>query len=90
LTLWYQGIRTNAAEPMYIALNGTTIVVNEDVNAAQTTAWVQWDIPLQTFADKGVNLTNVSSITIGFGNKSNPVAGGSGHVFFDDIRLYLE
>ena len=88
LTLWYQGIRTNAAEPMYVALNGTAVVFNEDANAAQTTAWVRWDIPLQTFADMGINLTNVSSITIGFGNPNNPVAGGSGHVFFDDIRLY--
>ena len=51
----------------------------------------QWDIPLQAFADQGVNLANVGSITIGFGNRENPRAstGGSGHVFFDDIRLYL-
>jgi hypothetical protein len=35
-----------------------------------------------------VNLSNVGSITLGLGNKSNPVAGGEGHVFIDDIRLY--
>ena len=27
-------------------------------------------------------------ISISFGNRNNPVAGGSGMVFFDDIRLY--
>jgi len=35
-----------------------------------------------------VNLANVNTISIGFGNKANPQAGGSGHVFIDDIRLY--
>jgi hypothetical protein len=28
-------------------------------------------------------------MSIGFGNKANPIAGGSGTVFFDDIRLYI-
>jgi hypothetical protein len=35
-----------------------------------------------------VNLTNVNTIAIGFGDKNNPQLGGSGVVFFDDIRLY--
>ncbi len=87
LTLWYYGIRSNAAESMYVALNDA-IVVNSNQNAARVTEWIRWDIPLSEFADQGVNLTNVSSISIGFGNKANPIAGGSGHVFFDDIRLY--
>ncbi|MBL7144241.1 MAG: hypothetical protein ISS76_08410, partial [Phycisphaerae bacterium] len=39
-------------------------------------------------ADQGVNLANVNSITLGFGNRSNPVAGGAGMIYFDDIRLY--
>jgi len=35
-----------------------------------------------------VNLANVNTIAIGFGDKNNLQAGGSGMVFFDDIRLY--
>jgi hypothetical protein len=35
-----------------------------------------------------VGLTNVNRIAIGFGDKNNLQAGGSGWVFFDDIRLY--
>jgi hypothetical protein len=35
-----------------------------------------------------VNLANVNSITLGFGNRNNPVAGGAGSVFFDDISLF--
>jgi len=88
LTLWYYGDAANAAEPMYVALNGNAVVTNDDANAALVTEWTQWDIPLQAFADQGVNLANVNTMSIGFGNKANPIVGGSGHVFFDDIRLY--
>ncbi len=89
LTLWYHGVKDNAAEPMYIALNGIAIVTNDDATAALITEWTQWNIPLQDFVDMGVDLANVYSMSIGFGNKFNPTAGGDGHVFFDDIRLYL-
>jgi hypothetical protein len=37
-----------------------------------------------------VDLTNVNSITLGLGNRANPVAGGAGMMFFDDIRLYAQ
>ncbi len=87
LTLFYYGDATNDSEPMFVALDDA-VVTNEDADAALVTEWTQWDIPLQQFADQGVNLTNVGSITIGLGNKANPVAGGAGFVFFDDIRLY--
>lgn len=59
------------------------------MNAVLTTELTKWDIPLQTFTDMGVKLANFGSISIGFGNKANPVVGGSGVVYFDDIRLYL-
>jgi hypothetical protein len=89
LTLWYHGVKGNDAEPMYIALNGNAIVTNNDPNAALVDDWTRWDIPLQLFTDQGVNLEIVDTMSIGFGNKANPVAGGEGYVFFDDIRLYL-
>jgi len=88
LSLWFYGDTSNAAEPMYVVLNGTAGVDNDNPNAAQDAAWTEWTIDLQSFADQGVNLSNVNTITIGFGNRTNPVAGGSGMVFFDDIRLY--
>jgi hypothetical protein len=87
LTLWYSGLESNEYEPMYIALNNE-VIYNDDANAGLIPEWTQWDIPLQDFADLGVNLGGVGSITIGFGNRDNPTAGGEGHVFFDDIRLY--
>ncbi len=88
LTIWYRGGSSNAAETMYVVLNGSAGVDNDNPDAAQKGAWTQWNIDLQAFADQGVNLANVNSITLGLGNRSNPVAGGSGIMYFDDIRLY--
>ena len=87
LTVFYKGNLANDAEPMYVALNDTTITHNNP-QAVRASGWNQWDILLQDFADLGADLTDIKTITIGFGNKANPVAGGSGKVLIDDIRLY--
>jgi hypothetical protein len=88
LTIWFRGEGTNATENLYVALNGNAVVNNDNSIAATRTAWTRWDINLQAFADQGVDLTNVISITLGLGNKANPTAGGAGMMYFDDIRLY--
>jgi hypothetical protein len=86
------GILSNAAEPLYVAVSNAggapAVVVHEDPGAATIDTWTEWLIPLQAFADQGVNLANVNTIAIGLGNKNNPVSGGSGTMYFDDIRLY--
>lgn len=87
LTLFYYGDAGNDAVPMYVALNGSAVSTNSDPKATQDNEWNQWDISLADFAAQGANLASVSSLSIGFGDKANPVAGGDGHVFFDDIRL---
>jgi len=88
MTIWYRGGSANAAEPMYVVLNDSAMVTNDNPNAAQMSSWTAWNIDLQLFTDQGINLSNVTSITLGLGNRSNPVAGGSGMIFFDDIRLH--
>ena len=71
------------------AAGSPAVVVNDDPNAATTDIWTEWVIPLQAFADQGINLTNVDRIAIGLGTKGNmTVPGGSGKMYFDDIRLY--
>ena len=88
LTIWFHGDAANAAEPLYVALNGNAVVTHDNPDAAQVTTWTEWNIDLQAFADQGVSLANVNTIAIGLGNKKNPVAGGSGKIYIDDIRLY--
>jgi hypothetical protein len=88
LVIWFRGEAANAVEPMYVVLNGSAVVTNDNPDAVKRATWTQWNIDLQAFADQGVNLANVSSITLGLGSRDNPVAGGAGMMYFDDIRLY--
>jgi hypothetical protein len=86
------GILSNAAEPLYVAVSNSTgnpaVVVQDDPTAAQIDTWTEWVIPLSAFADQGIILTNVDRITLGLGTRGNTTAaGGSGKMFFDDIRL---
>ncbi len=84
LTIWFRGDTGNAAETLYVALNGSARVDHDNPDAATLTRWTQWNIDLQAFADQGVNLANVNSITLGLSS----VTGGTGMMYFDDIRLY--
>ena len=88
LSLWFRGDSANAAETLYVVLNGSAVVSHDNPDAAQITRWTEWTIDLQAFADQGVNLANVNSIGLGLGDRNNPQAGGSGTMYFDDIRLY--
>jgi len=87
------GIESNAAEPLYVAVSNSAgnpaVVVHDDPAAAQIDTWTEWVIPLSVFADQGIILTNVDRIAIGMGTRGNmTVPGGSGKMYFDDIRLY--
>jgi len=88
LSLWFRGDAANAPERMFVALNGTAVIYHDDPAATQIKRWTEWNIDLTAFADQGVNLANVNTISIGFGTKNSPAAGGSGQMNFDDIRLY--
>jgi hypothetical protein len=87
LSLWIRGDSANAIERLYVAVNGAA-VYHDDPAVAQTTIWTEWVIPLQAFADQGVGLTNVNTISIGLGDKNNVAVGGSGVMYIDDLRLY--
>ena len=87
------GIFSNNAEPMYVAISNSAgsaaVVYNDNPDAATIDTWTEWVIPLQTFADQGINLTDIDRIAIGLGTRGNATTpGGSGKMFFDDIRLY--
>jgi hypothetical protein len=85
LSIWFRGDAANAAETLYVVLNGSAVVSHDNPDAAQVDKWTEWQIDLQAF---GVNLANVNTIGLGLGDRNNPQAGGSGTMYFDDIRLY--
>ncbi len=87
------GITSNAAEPLYVAVSNSAgapaVVIHDDPAAATIDIWTEWVIPLQAFADQGIVLTNVDRIAVGLGTRGNTtIPGGSGKMYFDDIRLY--
>jgi hypothetical protein len=92
LSLWFRGISSNDPAPLYVAVANSTgtpvVVVNDNTAATQVTTWTRWFIPLQTFAEKGIDLTDVDKLMIGMGTKGNiTTAGGAGKMYFDDIQL---
>ena len=87
------GTTGNDAEPLYVAVSNSAgapaAVYHDDPAAATIDTWTEWIIPLQSFSDQGINLSEVDGIAIGLGTQGNLTApGGSGKMYFDDIRLY--
>ena len=92
LTLWFYGDPNNATEQLYVALQdnaGHVKVVNHpELDSVLEADWQEWNINLKQFADAGVNLSSVKTMYIGLGNRTAPQTGGTGKIYFDDIRLY--
>lgn len=92
LTLWFYGDADNSAAPLYVAvedsLGKSKVVINADPDAVLSTPWQEWNIDLAEFASAGVNLSSVKKMYIGVGNRTAPQTGGTGKMYFDDIRLY--
>jgi len=83
LTLWFYGDSNNdVTEQMYVKLNGIKRIYDGDAVDIAAPSWTQWDIELASF---GINLGNVTSLTIGF--ERTGATGGSGMIFIDDILL---
>jgi len=83
---------SNEAQPLYVVVRGGGVekVVEhpDNPNAVLEYTWQQWDIPLSVLSDAGVTLSTIQDITIGVGSQ-NGGQGGTGRLYFDDIRLYL-
>jgi len=94
LGLYFHGSQTNNAEPMYMTIEDANGVRAKkiygdanDIIQQKAEFWHVWNIRLQNFSSGGVNLSRVGKIIIGFGDPNNPQAGGTGTVYFDDIKL---
>jgi subtilisin family serine protease len=95
LVLWFYGYADNDAnEPMYVKLTDggspaktAKVIYDGDMNDIKKEEWQEWNIALTEFT--GVNLANVSRITIGIGNGIAELVDDMGTVYFEDIRLYV-
>ena len=81
LLLWVYGDTNNpATERMYVKVNGAKVTYGGDLTQ---TGWQEFSIDL---ASLDINLSNVTTLTIGF--ERTGTTGGTGTVFIDDIQLY--
>ncbi|MHC4646457.1 MAG: hypothetical protein ACYTBJ_13230 [Planctomycetota bacterium] len=94
LVMWFYGDRWNDSTSMWVVLNGNTGAIatygdnGDDPADIMKEQWIDWNIRLADFTDGGVDLSNVESITIGFGDRIGGEPSGMGIVHFDDIGLY--
>jgi hypothetical protein len=89
LVLFVQGKLTNSAAPLYVAIEdaskNSAVAVCPDPAIVSARKWTEWKIPLSNFT--GVNLGKVKKLYIGVGDRQNPVKGGLGLIYIDDICL---
>jgi hypothetical protein len=85
LSIMFLGDSNNSIEQIYVKVNGVKVLYDGDPFDITRPRWTRWNIDLTSF---GVNLRNVTELSIGFGDEANLRAGGSGVVYFDNIRLY--
>ena len=86
------GITSNMVEPLYVAVQDSTgkvgVVEHENPNATVLDSWQEWNIDLREFRNAGVNLASIKKMYLGVGDRISPQQGGTGNLYFDDIRLY--
>jgi len=75
----------NAISGLYVTLGDSTgkSATVKYAGAATTDTWIEWQIPLTGLSP--VNPAKINKMSIGVGNPTAPVAGGTGQIIIDDI-----
>jgi hypothetical protein len=84
LSLWFYGGLFNAAERMYMKLNGVKVEYSGQPTDLQQPTWQEWTVDLAAF---NTDLSNVTEFGIGF--ERADAFGGRGTLLIDDIWLYV-
>ena len=81
----------NDPAPLYVAITDSAgraaAVTHPDELAVASVSWQPWLIPLSEFSAAGVNMGMVETMVIGVGNRENPMPGGAGVIYIDDIQF---
>ncbi|MFA6175024.1 MAG: LamG-like jellyroll fold domain-containing protein [Phycisphaerae bacterium] len=92
LVLYFHGAKLNVSEVVFVQLsdgtNSARVYYNSGDPNRITEYWNYWQffgVPLSDFA--GVNLANITSISIGAGD-GIAGGGGIGKLYIDDIKVY--
>jgi hypothetical protein len=91
LVVYIRGLPANAPDPVYVALEDSAghvgAVIHPQADAAASVEWLEWRIPMAEFADGGVNVAAIKRMHVGTGDPDNPIPGGTGTLYIDDIRV---
>jgi len=95
LNIWIQGNQINIAEPAdspYLVVKDTSgseaVAVVASASDIVKSYWQQKTIDLSSLA--GADLTQITEIIIGIGNRTSPQTGGLGTLLIDDIILSVD
>ena len=94
LTLYVYGDTSATAvatDKVYAVLEdsaGNAGAVQSDVDV-MLEEWQEINIDLQDYIAAGVDLTSIAKIYLGIGDRVNPQTGGTGKLYFDDVRVYV-
>ncbi|MBN1505305.1 MAG: hypothetical protein JW955_00580, partial [Sedimentisphaerales bacterium] len=77
----------NSTQDLYVAIQDSSnkLAMVTDATVVNANTWTQVLMPLSSFT--GVNMTRVTKMYLGVGNRNAPVADGSGMLFIDDVRV---
>ena len=94
LVVWFHGSRDNGVTDMWLLLNDNVGAMakygdnGDDPADITKEEWIDWNINLADLAAGGVDLSNVTSMSIGFGDKVTGIEDGTlGMMWFDDISV---
>jgi hypothetical protein len=83
---------TNDPDRVYVGVQDSDDKVKAvsyaDPAATLLPTWQEWNIDLKELSNAGINLKSIKKLYLGVGNRDNPTVGGTGSLYFDDIRLY--
>ena len=84
LVIWFRGDPNNpVTDQIYVKLNNAKIVYDTNFADIAGTTWKEWQIDIPSMP--GVDLGNISSITIGVERMG--ATGSKGTIYLDDIQL---
>lgn len=82
-----------SSEQLYVVIEDVSdvnvVIEHPDPNAVQFDTFQEWPIDLAQISGAGVDLKSIKTMYIGVGDRDNPVSGGFGKLYIDDIRVHL-
>ena len=89
--LYFRGASDNGTGQLYLSIEDgagqIAAMIHPDTNAVLASEWQQWSIPLADLIADGIDVTAIRKISIGVGDLDNPLPGGIGIIYVDDIRV---